>query len=132
MFAGMLALVAACAGQEDSEADRLGVGATCDVQEDCPLVEREGVDGTKVEVQLECLTGFRGGYCGISGCTADADCPEASRCVAHTDGVNYCFRVCADKAECNANRSEADASNCSANIVFVDAMGGKACVPPSA
>ena len=78
------------------------------------------------------MTQFRGGYCGKVGCTDNLDCPEASACMAHDDGKNYCFRVCKDKVECNENRSVELESNCSSNITFVDKeIEGKACVPPS-
>ncbi|MBE7484769.1 MAG: hypothetical protein HS104_32990 [Polyangiaceae bacterium] len=112
----------ACGDDDDgggTEADKLGVGAACAGNQDC-----------KVEGQT-CLP-FKGGYCGIADCTADTDCPQGSLCVAHTDGKNYCFRVCADKVECNYNRPVDFESNCSANITFVSGgKGSKACVPPS-
>ena len=85
-----------------------------------------------MDIQLQCLTQFTGGYCGLEGCEGDVNCPEGSRCVAHTDANNYCFRVCQDKPECNRNRSVENEANCSANIVFVDEpQDRKACVPPS-
>ena len=68
---------------------------------------------------------------GVQDCTDDAGCPQGSACVAHDDGVNYCFRVCANKSECNYNRAADNESNCSSNITFVEGGGGKACVPPS-
>jgi hypothetical protein len=102
-----------------TEADQLGVGASCSVNEDCT-------------VQGQICLPFKGGYCGLKDCTGDIDCPQGSRCVAHTDGTNYCFRACVDKAECNYNRPVDFASNCSSNVTFVDgAKNGKACVPPS-
>ena len=119
-FVVLLVAAGGCGG--GSEADRLGVGAECKVADDCqqdPVVQT-------------CLLQFKGGYCGVTACTSDMDCPETSACIAHTDGVNYCFRVCADKVECNENRTVENESNCSANVVFVDAaLGRKACVPPS-
>ena len=108
--------VFACGG---SEADDLGVGAECAANDDCDA-----------DTDQVCL-GFKGGYCGIEGCLANADCPEDSACVAHDDGINYCFRICIDKAECNANRSVENESNCSANVDFVEPTNAKACVPPS-
>jgi hypothetical protein len=100
-----------------TEADDLGVGAECAQSDDC------------LEGQA-CLA-FKGGYCGVEGCEADDDCPEGSACVA-SEGVNYCFRVCLDKAECNANRSVEFESNCSANVTFVNTeRRDKACVPPA-
>jgi hypothetical protein len=115
------ALLAAC--DDDTEADRQYVGGQCTVNDDC---NQEG------EFPQSCLTQFRGGYCGLEDCLGDVDCPEASACVAHTDGMNYCFRICNDKAQCNRNRDLENESNCSANIDFVDgADGRKACVPPS-
>ena len=120
----MLCIVLALAGcgDDNEEADLLGVGAECNVANDeCDL------DNNQV-----CLTTFAGGYCGIADCTGDIDCPEASACIAHTDLTNYCFRTCADKAECNENRSVDFESNCSSNVTFVDGtLGRKACVPPS-
>ncbi len=112
---------AASCGDDGTEADLLGVGAECTSTDECDA-----------ETMQECLPQFAGGYCGIEGCTADADCPEASACVAHDDGVNYCFRICEDKPDCNANRSVDNEANCSSSVVFVeDAQGRKACVPPS-
>lgn len=111
----------------DTEADELGVGAACQSDADCNPEDAD-TDGAQDQ---ECLPQFKGGYCGLQDCAGDDDCPEASRCVAHDDGENYCFRVCVDKAECNANRPPDDEANCSSNITFVDGGGGKACVPPS-
>lgn len=118
--ATLSATLSACGGG-DTEADRLGVGAQCATNDDC-----------NPDIEATCLTQFTGGYCGLTGCESDADCPEASACIRHTDGENYCFRVCRDKPECNVNRDAANAANCSASVEFVDpAMGRKACVPPS-
>lgn len=117
-----LALVAgflgACGGDN---ADDLGVGAQCMVNADC-----NQNDGAQT-----CLP-FKGGYCGLTPCAADADCPDASACITHTDSVNYCFRICSDKPQCNANRELENEANCSSSVDFVEgAMGRKACVPPS-
>jgi hypothetical protein len=110
--------VAACGG---TEADRLGVGAQCVDTEECDE-----------EIGLVCLPQFKGGYCGLTPCTGDIDCPEASACIAHDDGINYCFRLCNDKPDCNANRDLENEANCSSSATFVDGtMGRKACVPPS-
>lgn len=110
----------ACGG---SDADELGVGAECTSSDECLQDD---------DFAQECLGQFKGGYCGLVGCTSDLDCPEDSACVTHDDNVNYCFRICLDKAECNANRSVENEANCSSSTVFVDgAMGRKACIPPS-
>lgn len=114
-----LALGAAACG---SDADRLGVGGTCNAEDTCPAND---------DFTLACLPGFKGGYCGLTGCEKNADCPETSICVAH-EGANYCFRTCEDKSECNENRSADSESNCSSSIERVDAGKSKACVPPSA
>jgi hypothetical protein len=117
-FAALAAL--AVLGACGSDADDLGVGAQCTTNDDC-----NQDDGAQT-----CLA-FKGGYCGLQGCTADADCPEASACVAQ-GGVNYCFRICVDKPDCNANRDPANEANCSSSVDFVEAKTGvKACVPPS-
>ena len=117
----LLALFAAACG--GSEADSLNVGAEC--------INNDSCDNDDDFTQT-CLTQFKGGYCGLEGCVNDADCPEDSGCVTHTDNVNYCFRTCIDKVECNANRDVDNESNCSSNVVFTDGtQGRKACVPPS-
>jgi len=104
---------------EGTEADVRGVGSECITADDC------------TEEGQECLD-FKGGYCGIKNCTADEQCPEGSRCVTHTDGINYCFLICTDKPQCNLNRSVENESNCSSNITFVEpSQEQKACVPPS-
>lgn len=120
-----LALFAATAcGDDDddggSQAQRMGVGAACDSADDCPP-----------ELMLDCLP-FKGGYCGLEGCTTDAECPQGSACVEHDDGNNYCFLVCVDKPECNWTRPVDAESNCSSNITFADGHKAvKACVPPT-
>jgi hypothetical protein len=115
-----LLLVTACGGDDDTEADRLGVGAQCASTDQCD-----------VDIDLVCLDQFKGGYCGLVGCEADIDCPEGSACVLHDDGETYCFRICLDKAECNQNRDLENEANCSSSIDFIEAEGIKACVPPS-
>jgi len=123
------ALLLGC-GDDDggSGADRLGVGAQCSADTDCL---QSAIDGGLSE---KCLTQFKGGYCGIEDCHSADDCPAGSDCVAHDDGHNYCFRLCADKAECNLHRDPENESNCSSNVDYVDTPKGsapKACVPPS-
>src|SRR4051812_36172283 len=66
-----------------SPAIQSGVGAECTTAADCPNPPDAGR-------LLQCLA-FKGGYCGLEGCTGDADCPLGSGCVAHTDGKAYCF-----------------------------------------
>jgi hypothetical protein len=123
LLGALVALVAAGCG--DDAADRLGVGAECAIADDCYQDEQD-------QIEQQCLTQFKGGYCGVINCVDDADCPGASGCVTHDDGVNYCFRVCVDKIDCNRNRSVDNESNCSSSVDFVEgAQGRKACVPPS-
>lgn len=110
---------------EGTEADQVGVAAQCQADVDCE-VEADS-DG----YELECLTNFKGGYCGIVDCQGHEDCPQGAACVAHDDGRQYCFRICRDKAECNLNRDVDHEANCSANIAWVGDDVGKACVPPS-
>ena len=109
-----------------TEADRVGVGASCSVDDDCPQSSDDNAP------RLVCLQQFDGGYCGIEDCIVDEDCPYGAACVAHDDGLNYCFRICLNKSECNLNRGPDEQSNCSSNIVFTDPQTDvKACVPPS-
>jgi hypothetical protein len=122
-------MFALCAcGDDDNgltQSDRLGVGAQCSSNDDCL---REGDGG----INLACLPQFKGGYCGLEDCNDNDDCPERSACVAHEDGQRYCFRSCADKPECNVNRSADNEANCSANVEYVEQdTPGKSCVPPS-
>lgn len=123
----VIAIVVSC-GDDDNdgltEADRYGVGAQCRTNADCYNPPDAGI------VTI-CLTQFKGGYCGVQNCTGPLDCPERSACVAHEDGTNYCFRICADKPECNFNRTKDNESNCSGSITWVGPNSGKACVPPS-
>ncbi len=101
-----------------NDADDERIGAECTMSGQC---ENE---------ELTCLTQFKGGYCGASGCMANADCPEGAICVTQA-GANYCFRTCEDKEECNRYRSVVNESNCSSNITRVGGGTEKACVPPS-
>ena len=132
LLAAMMSLFILGCGDDDNgdenEADLVGIGAECTVDTDCLQPEDDA------GLAQECLTEFTGGYCGIKDCASNEDCPEGSACVDHDNGSEYCFRVCDNKPECNANRAEDVESNCSANIEFVDDTtpdGTKACVPPS-
>lgn len=118
---GLLGFPLAC-GDGGTAADKAGVGSECKTADDC----------NQDDFAQDCLV-FKGGYCGIQDCTSDADCPDGSLCVEHTDGTDYCFLVCKDKSDCNINRSSANESNCSSNIVFKENQPNntKACVPPS-
>lgn len=119
-FCVVIALLVGAACGDDS-ADSIGVGAQCTKTEDC-----NQDDGAQT-----CLP-FKGGYCGLTPCVGDADCPGSSACIKHTDNVNYCFRICVDKPDCNRNRDVENEANCSSSVDFVDGtMGRKACVPPS-
>ena len=113
LLCGLLPLMS-CGG----DADGLGIAAECAQDSDC-------------EDELSCLIAFKNGYCGQTGCTTDADCPEQGICVTH-DGANFCFRSCQEKTECNANRTEESLANCSANIQRTDDGEAKVCLPPSA
>ena len=123
---------AGCAAQEPddegTEADQVGVAAQCVADDDCnPPSDSDGPD-----FALECLMDFKGGYCGVIDCTSHDDCPQGSGCVDHDDGSAYCFRLCVDKAECNAHRDADAEANCSSNITYLGDDLGKACVPPQA
>jgi hypothetical protein len=112
-------LVFLCACSSESEAIRRGVGSECAVNSDC------------TESGQRCLTQFKGGYCGVSACTHDTDCPAGSACVTEDDGVNYCFLICTDKPQCNPHRTVDNESSCVSSLTFVDGtMGRKVCRPP--
>jgi hypothetical protein len=108
-----------CGGGNDS--DRIGIAAECAKDADCPKVG---------DLQLTCLTAFKGGYCGLQGCTKDEECPTGAACIAQ-GGANYCFRTCVDKPECNVNRTVDNEANCVGSVTHVGASTAKACVPPS-
>lgn len=106
-------------GSDETEADKRGIGASCANSTEC---SEEG---------QACLA-FKGGYCGVADCVDDSKCPAGSACVKHSDGKNYCFRVCAEKVDCNANRPVEAEANCSSNTTLVSAAKNtKICVPPS-
>lgn len=108
-----------CGDDDGNEALRSGVGDACMSSDDCMFNDQE------------CLTEFKGGYCGRSDCQSDLDCPQGSACVTE-QGVNYCFLLCVDKPDCNWRRAPEDESNCSGSAEFVDdTLNRKACIPPS-
>jgi hypothetical protein len=118
-FVSILGSISACGDDDDgTPAQRRGVGSACTADDEC------------LEVGQRCLP-FKGGYCGISDCTSDLECPAGSACVEHDDAKSYCFLICNDKPECNRHRPPDDEANCSANITFTDGNAQKACVPPS-
>lgn len=122
------------APEDENEADDLGIGAQCEVDDDCPEVDFAGMGGAGGKIQLECLTQFTDGYCAIEGCDSAEDCPEGATCVAHEDGKNYCFRECVDKPECNANRDVESEANCVGSFDLADPAdddGQKVCEPSS-
>jgi hypothetical protein len=111
--------VAGGCGGGTSEAIRRGVGAECNGSAACS------------ESNQVCLSQFKGGYCGASGCFHDTNCPQGSACVTEDDQINYCFLICADKPECNVSRTAANESNCTSSLTFVDGtMNRKVCRPP--
>jgi hypothetical protein len=115
-----------CGDDDDelTEAQRRGVGRACAANDECPEDEDTGE-------RLTCLTNFKSGYCGKTGCANDNDCPNGSACVVH-EGTNYCFLICIDKPECNRHRPLDAEANCSSNIEFADGdKTWKTCVPPS-
>ena len=118
---GSLGVVSGCGGDD---ANALKVGGECSNLQDC------GVDPEEQPPPLECLAGFKGGYCGKTGCTASSECPEGSAC-ADFEGTFYCFLTCTDKSECNQNRGVDNESNCSSNYKTVENTEQKLCIPPA-
>jgi hypothetical protein len=120
-----------CNGAEGTDANSIGVGASCSNDDSCKNAASKCLDSSP-GTTLNCLGNFKGGYCGRNNCTGNKDCPTGSACVAHTDGGKYCFLTCSDKSQCNTNRSKDVEANCSSNVTFVDGnTSTKACVPPS-
>jgi hypothetical protein len=121
LFALSLTVASSLSCGDSNESDKVGIAGECAKDADCPKVS---------DLQLTCLTVFKGGYCGLSGCAEDADCPAGAVCVVE-GGVNYCFRECVDKPECNANRTADNEANCVSNATHVGVSTSKVCVPPS-
>jgi hypothetical protein len=116
----VLFVVAVGACSSENEANRRGVGAECAMASPC------------TEEGQSCLTEFKGGYCGVSDCAHDSDCPGGSACVTDDNQTNYCFLVCVDKVDCNQHRSVDNESSCTSSLTFVDGtMGRKVCRPPN-
>ena len=119
ILCGLVVVAAVGCGSGQSEAVRRGVGSECNASQMC------------TEMGQVCLTEFKGGYCGVSGCQHDSECQAGSACVTE-NGTNYCFLICADKPECNVKRTLDNESNCTSSLSFVDGtMGRKVCNPPS-
>jgi hypothetical protein len=95
-----------------------GVGAACVGDVDC-------------KAPLTCMTGFKGGYCGVKDCTTNAQCPADSLCVKHSDAVGYCYLKCTAATTCSFCRPPAYAAACSDQVTFLEAgTTGSVCVPP--
>src|SRR5215470_10091714 len=93
ILCALVAVVVACGcGGGQSEAIKRGVGSECNADLKC------------TEMGQVCLTEFAGGYCGVSGCVHDTDCPGGSACVTDDNQTNYCFLICVDKVDCNPKR----------------------------
>ena len=124
MYAIMLVCMGLCCACGEETANEQLIGGECASVADCD-------DQNDDTPTLECLQGFKGGYCGRAGCSTDADCPEGSLC-ADLDGTTYCFLVCTDKIQCNENRTVDNESNCSSSVDPVAGGEEKLCIPPSA
>ena len=118
ILCALIVVVVGCGGGT-SEAIKRGVGSECNASLTCS------------ESGQVCLTQFKGGYCGVSPCLHDSDCPGGSACVTEDDQVNYCFLICADKPDCNVKRTLDNESNCTSSLTFVDGTNSrKVCRPP--
>src|SRR5262245_30547497 len=106
LFCLVTVVLTVSCGDGGTEAQRRGVGSSCAISDDC------------TETGQSCLTQFKGGYCGVAGCTGDATCPPGSACVTHDDGMNYCFLLCNLKTDCNGKRTVDIESNCSSTAVL--------------
>lgn len=125
-------LAIACGDDEQTvEADRVGIGGTCQTDQHCTDRVGNAAEG----YDLRCITSFAGGYCGIDRCGSSDDCPSGSGCARHDDGQAYCFRFCEDDAVCNADRTSEVAATCSSNVGFNGPEEAEtnpsACIPPT-
>jgi len=107
-------------GNGQSEAQRIGLGAECLLGMDC------GEGG-----ELDCIP-FDGGYCTSSGCQA-LGCPDGSLCARDAIlGQTFCMLSCESAEDCNSNRSDENAAECTSSIEILDEVeGAKVCVPPA-
>jgi hypothetical protein len=94
-----------------------GVGAACDEDEDC-------------SGDLSCMLDALGGYCTITGCSGDGDCPSDARCVSWDDTKTYCAVNCDSGSDCSFCRGDELRGKC---IGFTPAPGEgdpiQVCVP---
>jgi hypothetical protein len=131
---GILGLILSLAGcrADDGDAAKRGVGAACEISDDCEGDSpAQGQDAMDASPFLECLTEFKAGYCGLTGCESHDDCPAGSLCVVADGGVHYCFLLCVDKVDCNTHRAADSEANCTSSVDFIDgAKTSKVCVPP--
>lgn len=116
-----LALVFTLACGNDETGGGLDVGAECSSPSDCDRASGQ-----------TCLTGFKGGYCGIADCGATEQCPVDSACALYQNGVGYCFKTCTVSTDCNDFRSADTEASCSDSAPFLDDVADlMACVPPA-
>jgi hypothetical protein len=94
-----------------------GIGADCGDANDCSS-------------DLECLSAFRGGYCGLSGCLVNDDCPDDALCVVASNGENHCYKPCSTASDCSFCRRDGLLGACTADVSFAeDGTTGSVCVP---
>lgn len=93
-----------------------GVGADCGSADDCTG-------------DLECTLDLLGGYCSKTGCELNADCPEGSLCVDHSDGSSYCMKSCEAETDCTFCRGADVFATCSDEVTFMEAdTTGSVCI----
>ena len=77
------------------------VGDKCSTSNDCPT-------GTV------CDTDSPGGYCLVSGCESDEECPEEAVCVFFRKDLSYCLKKCKKNSDCRGKydcRDDVEASH---------------------
>jgi hypothetical protein len=103
---------------------KICVPGDCGVGESCS-------EDAQCATDLVCITGYKGGYCGVRDCTVNADCPADSSCVTAGDGKNYCFRNCTAEGDCRFCRPDDVVATCSDAVTYAEAgTTGSVCVPP--
>ena len=85
------------------------VGDKCSTSNDCP-------SGTV------CDTDSPGGYCLVSNCETDEECPEKSTCVFFTKDLSYCLKKCKKNSNCRKNYTCRDDIPASHKFCYIDPL----------
>ena len=91
------------------------------------------VDKAECELNLNCLkdTGFKGGYCAKTNCSADKDCPPGSACVGSAAGQKLCARSCEGFGDCTVSTDTQDVQDCRSRPKPTGNTCSRICINPT-